>query len=250
MKLSKAGKASAVIKGQVSFTLGGRDLSFGDSSISPFGVSGLAWGELSPERHFGQQVYVRIRLPDSGQVEFQLRAQIIREYRPGAESMGLKFEMDDEQRQYLAAFVTKQGASPGEYLRKYPRIPALESCRSFPIRAMVLNPAGVSKTSRTEYPIVFDVANLNPVGSLLFTQSPLALEIEPGQDISLVYEPRGPIHTQIKIEASVRFICDELSAGSGNLVRYVGTKFIEIEPASHNAFLEMMRGILSELEQG
>lgn len=210
-------------------------------NISPFGVTGLSWGDLDSNDWFGRKVTVHVQLLIGGGLRFKTQAYVLRESTAVAEHFGLKFELGDEEGKKLQEFVRAQGTYPTEYLRKYPRIPATKQITTFPVHAAVRR-EGKYQT------FVLDIKNLSPNGILLSSENPMALRIVPGERLELTIDPRGWFPFQIKVQALVCRIVDEKLGDNQNIYRLIGMRFLKVEEPHRTAFLDLLRDILSQMK--
>src|SRR4051812_39615298 len=120
------------VKGTIRFVLEKRRFEVLPQNISPYGVTGLPWGELSATEHFGHKVEVEVELAVGDGLSFKCRGHVTREYTATSEAMGVKFELDPALTEKVGEYVRKYGYSPSEFLRKYPRIPSSSMIQPFP----------------------------------------------------------------------------------------------------------------------
>jgi hypothetical protein len=233
------------VKGHLSFTLDQHSLEFVHQNISVYGVMGLPWGQLSPSAYAGRDVEVTIKIPADPALIIKSKAYIIRESTQYSETFGLKFNMNPDQALTLARHITKHGFYPTAYMRKYPRIPSLNTIQTFPLHVIIqpLNP----KLQAQFQNISLTVANLSPNGILIASESPLVGTLHPGERIRLILEPRGAASKQITVEALICRSYDDTHTDSGNTLRFLGIKFIKVDEANRTSFLNMLKHILSQL---
>jgi len=239
------------IKGHLSFTFENQNIEFIHQSLSVYGVAGLPWNQLDPNKHFGQRVHVSVKIPGAEPLSFQAPARITREYSLSQRKMGLAFDLSQQQREQLGAMIKKAGFFPTDHIRKYPRIPSTEMIRTFPLRSIVIptRRAATGETVTLAQPMVFDVENLSPNGLLLKTENSAAGELMPGDRLSITLEPRGWFPTPIVAEGALCRILDEIHPRTGNTVRRIGIKITQINELNRQAFLDLMRDILSSLKK-
>jgi hypothetical protein len=242
------------IKGHLAFKIDRRELEFIHQNISVFGVAGLPWGQLDPRDHFGRETSVSIRITQPEALAIQGRARIMRESTAVGEHMGLRFELEPDARAKLSALIAKHGFYPTEYLRKYPRIPASSAIQTFPLRAVVYGGDDGALAERSAVfaksadPLVFDVANLSPNGVLLHTENQSALLIQPGDRLRVLLEPRGWFPMPIRAQGMVCRVSDEMGSSSGNLIRYLGVKFTQLDDVNRTAFMDLLKDILGKIK--
>ncbi len=239
------------IKGHLSFTLENQNIEYIHQNLSVYGVSGLPWNQLDPNQHFGQRVQVSVKIPGAEPMAFQTPARITREFSLSQRKMGLAFELTQDQRDQLIALIRKSGFLPTDHIRKYPRIPSTELIRTFPLRSIVIptRRAATGETVTLAQPMVFDVENLSPNGVLLKTENTAASELMPGDHVSITLEPRGWFPTPIIAEGTLCRILDEVHSRTGNTVRRIGIKIIQINELNRQAFMDLMKDILASLKQ-
>ncbi len=232
------------LKAHIAFTVDKHMLNFTEKSITPFGTHSLPWNPLSPKKHFGRKTIVNLRVLVSEPVNIQTPARITREHSFYGEQMGLRFEMDPEQRKILDGFVKHEGHHPGDYSRKYPRIPTTPDVPSFPMRVLGV----LQERQENMIPLIFDVGNISIGGILLKTENPYSLSIQLGHQLDLYLEPRGDLPLQISMQGQVCRIMEDLSTETGNLVRYFGVKFTRISEENRAAYLELLKDVLERLK--
>ena len=237
------------LKGHLTFKVDNRDLEFIHQNISVFGVAGMPWGSLNPRDHFGKEVMASVRITFSEALSILTHARIMRETTAVGEHMGLKFHLEKEAHAKLSALIAKHGFYPTEYLRKYPRIPANSVIQTFPLRVVAFPDLESAEPDSTfKDPLVFDVGNLSPNGILLHTENQSALIIQPGDKIRILLEPRGWFPMSIRMQGLVCRVSDELSVESGNLIRYLGVKFVKVDDINRTAFLDLLKDILTKIK--
>ena len=118
---------------------------------------------------------------------------------------------------------------------------------TFPLRALVYPEGGTS----TNTPIaLLTSGNLSPDGILLHTENQAALNVRPGDRLSLMLEPRGWFPMSIKVQGLVCRVSDEMNPQSGNLMRYLGIKFTKVDDVNRTAFLDLLKDILARIKSG
>jgi hypothetical protein len=234
------------VKGHLAFTLDGKPQEFIHQNLSAFGVTGLPWGPLDPALHFGREVDVQVRIPAEKSAQFTTRATILRENTLFGSHMGLRFRLEPAARAMVESLVRKIGFTPTEYLRKYPRIPSAENIATFPMRVLGM-PEGADLNH--PLPTSFDVGDLSPNGVLLSTENQAAMEIAPGARIDLVLEPRGWFPHSVRVLGLVCRVSDEKHPTSGNLIRYLGIKFVRVDEPNRLAFLDLLKDILHRIKK-
>jgi hypothetical protein len=239
------------IKGHLTLKGGeaGSLLEFSNQSISVFGVGGLPWSTLNPQRDFGRWVETSVLIPGSDPFHFDSPAVILRESTLYHELMGLKFRLDPEVKERLSALIARHGTYPTEYIRKYPRIPSQESLRTFPLRVVLTAEHQTQvPVSSQDAPLSLDVENLSPNGVLLSTDNPIAQSIRPGSRVHLVLEPRGWFPVQVKAEGMICRVVDDIDSGNENVIRFLGVKFTRMDELDKAAFLGLLKDILENLK--
>lgn len=237
------------VKGHLYFSLAGHQLEFIHQNVSHFGITGLPWAPLSPHEHFGKTVNVQVKLQSPEQMQFRTAAYIVRERTTVSDFMGLKFRMDAQLRSEIEAIIKRHGKMPADWKRKYPRIPSAMHLDTFPLRVLgTLSSDAHLSSGGVHTPIVFDVGNIGPQGLQIFTENPLAASFKPGQRLTLLIDPRGKFHTQIRAQASICRIIDEVHGDSGNAVRYLGLSFTKLDSVNKAAFLKLLSTILTKIQ--
>lgn len=234
--------APVFVKADVSFDINEITLNFQNRNISLFGVSGLASSRLNPEEYVGKEVKAAIRLSAERQISFNTHATILSEKTTNTRSFGLKFRLNDLDRQKISSAVAKLGFYPTEYIRKYPRIPASSDIRTFPLRVIAHDLGG------SEKPLIWEIANLSPNGVLLWSESPFAESIEPGARLSLELEPRGSFPARVRIEGLVCRISHDINY-NGNDLRYLGVKFLKIDEDNRKIFMDLLKDVLERVKR-
>jgi len=234
------------VKGDVEFQLDDYSLQFKNRNLSVFGVSSLPWPPLSPERHFGCSVVARIRVMTPEGFEFKSNAYIVREQTATSQQMGLKFIMDEKNRDKFTEIIRAQGFYPTEYMRKYPRIPSSSRIQTFPLRIIGAHVKPLMDSEQT--PIIFEVYNISLGGVLIATENPLALTIEPNTRINIFLEPRGDFSIPITVEGMVCRASDDINLENGNLIRSFGIRFTKVSSENRVIFLELLKDILNRIK--
>ncbi len=238
------------VKGSLEFTFEGHFHTYDKQNLSAYGVSGLQWGELDPERHFSKKLKVTVKLDTPEPFTFTAEAQIIREATQVSEHMGLKFSLAPEQAKRVNALIAKYGFFPTEYIRKYPRIPSLSVIQTFPLRVQATTLVTATKANPKVKPVdhIFDVGNLSPNGILLSTESLPAQTLMPGQRLLLRMEPRGWFPVGIEMEGVICRVVDDINTRNGNIIRYIGIKFTKVDEINKTIFLDLLKDILERLK--
>lgn len=226
-------------------------LEFKNRNVSLHGLYGLPWPPLSPKAHFGRTVQAQLVLQTPEPVAVQIPAVISRERTFRSDWMGLTFldsESEAQARAALRRAIEHHGFYPQHYTRKTPRIPASERIQTFPLKALgVLQD---DRPSRSSAPIVFDVRNISLGGVLLSTENPNALPLQLDQVLSLYLEPRGSFTHQIQLKVQICRTIEELRPGSGNPVRYLGMRFVQLDAVNKAAYLELVRDVVQRISIG
>jgi hypothetical protein len=234
------------VKANVRFELEGRRLDFLQQNVSEGGVSGLPWGDLKATEHFGAKVRCDVELP--GAQGFTTPAHIVREYTTTTETMGLKFDMQPAQLKSVTELIRSHGHTPTDIIRKYPRIPSNTIIQTYPTHALV-TPVSSTTLVLNEQSLVFDIINLSPNGALLSTENQMALMMQPGEKIDVTLQPRGWFPTQVKMQAQICRVVDDIDQQSGNLVRSLGVRFGKMDELNKTAFLDLLKDILEQLKE-
>jgi hypothetical protein len=230
------------IKGQLALACGEHRLEFNRKNISLFGVSGLPWGPLNAQQHFGKYADVSIKIASLDHFGFETRGYIMREYTLYSEHMAIRLRLDEATQKEVRARIGKHGFFPTDYIRKYPRIPSNPKIQSFPLSV-------IARIDDESDPIVFGLRDISPNGVLISTENQAALRLKAGDRIQLALDPRGWFPAQIHCQGMVCRITDDLEPVSGNLTRYLGMRFSKIDDINKIAFLDLMRDILKRLQE-
>ncbi|MCM2322717.1 MAG: PilZ domain-containing protein [Oligoflexia bacterium] len=235
------------VRGHINFTVPstpeGRNFEFTHQNISVSGVSGLPWGTLNRQDHFGLQVEVTVRIPTEQPLSFKTTATITRESTAFADHMGLRFNLPLETARSLAELIRKDGYFPTDYIRKYPRIPSLPIIRTFPLKALVMPRPDIP------YPLSFDVLNLSPNGVLISTENQAAEQLRPSQKVDLILEPRGWFPMPIRLQGVICRVSEEVSPRSSNVSRSFGIKFSRVDEMNRTAFVDLLKDILERFKE-
>jgi hypothetical protein len=241
--------APVFVKGNIRFELNGQRYEFLQQLVSTGGVNGLPWGALSPTENFGAQLDVELEIVSDEPLSLEVRAHLTREYTTTTETMGVHFDLDPEQERTLGAYVARYGETPKDIPRKYPRIPSNTLIQTFPTHALVSANSSAALALTNDQSLVFDVVNLSPQGALLSTENQMALMMQPGEKVTIVLQPRGWFPTQIRLQATIQRVTDDVAGISGNLIRFMGVKFGKIDELSRTAFLDLLKDILEQLKE-
>jgi hypothetical protein len=76
----------------------------------------------------------------------------------------------------------------------------------------------------------------------------MALMMQPGEKIELMLQPRGWFPTQVKMQAQICRVTDDIHQVSGNLVRSLGVRFGKMDELNKTAFLDLLKDILEQLK--
>jgi hypothetical protein len=235
------------VTGNISFELEGRRLEFLQQNISQTGVNGLPWGDLKATEHFGARVRCEVELAGIEGTAFSTDAHIVREYTLTTETMGVKFDLPAAQQKSVNELIRKHGHPSTEIVRKYPRIPLNKTIQTYPTHAVVAAIGSTTLVLNEQY-LVFDVMNLSPNGALLSTENQLALMMQAGEKIDVTLQPRGWFPTQVKTQAQIVHVSDDIDQRSGNLVRAIGVRFGKMDELNKTAFLDLLKDILEQLK--
>jgi hypothetical protein len=230
------------IKGRLTLVCGKYRLEFTRKNVSIFGISGLPWGPLSAQEHFGKPVDLKVEIASLDHYGFTTTGYIMREYTLYSEHMAIRLRLDPETQREVRARIQKHGFFPTDYIRKYPRIPSNPKIQSFPLNV-------IAQIDGHADPIVFGLRDISPNGVLISTENQASLRLKPGDRIQIALDPRGWFPAQIRCQAMVCRVSDDLEPGSGNLTRYLGVRFTKIDDMNRAAFLDLMKDILQRLQQ-
>lgn len=233
------------IKGNIEFTVDDVTLSFTHKNISAFGISGLSWSTLSPQKYFGTVVLADVELSSPEPYFFATQAILLREQTPYAEYMGLKFTLTSEERNHVSGLIKNYGFYPTEYARKYPRIPYSAKIQTFPYQIISQS---VDKDMETP-PLVFNIQNLSIGGVLVSCENPFGFSIQPGQRFILSFQPRGDFSVHISVQGMICRVMEDVDPVSGNIIRLFGIKFTKVDEENRVAFLELLKDILTRLKE-
>jgi hypothetical protein len=237
-----------IIKADLQFTIDDVTLDFEQHNISAYGAYGLEWSNPPPNKCLGKKVTVTINILSPEVVSFSAPALIMREKSSQKETMALKFDLKPSDRDQLNALIEKGGFYPTEYVRKYPRIPASQDVKTFPLKA-------IATVQQDEGPndepvsLIMDVENLSPGGIMLKSENHNAFAIQPGERFHIMLEARGDFHSQIHVMGLICRVIDEQEPKTGNLSRYFGIKFTHMDDQNRSAFLELLKGILTDIKK-
>jgi len=232
------------IKAHLTFSLDNQTFDFVNRTISLFGCSSLSVPKGNLAEIVGKTTIVTIKIPSNPPDVIQTKALIMAERSINSVGIGLKFQLEAEESIKLSTHIAAHGFYPTEYVRKYPRIPSTAAIQTFPLRTTVV-PLGSNDEATSVH--IFDVANLSPNGVLITSESSLT-ELEPGKRISMVLEPRGWFPVQVEIEGLVCRITEDLNLENGNIIKYVGVKFIKINEENRIAFMDLLKDILQKVK--
>jgi len=230
------------IKGDIHYTLLGESFDYKDKNISLYGVGGLSWGKLNPEKHFGLELMVLVTIGGENPTVFRTSASITSERTDKSAFMGLKFNLGPAQTLKLRQVIEKGGLPPSTYMRKYPRLPAYEWVGTFPIRARIFARSKIKGGKSIE--AVMDVINISPNGILIFTENPVVKGLYPGDPIQLTLEPRGKFKLNVDVKGKICRTFDEKNLNNGNIKRQFGIQFVAMDKRNRIIFLEWLKDIL------
>lgn len=227
------------IRGNLEFDLKPHHIVLAKKNISTFGSTGLPWKPLHPETHFGLPIMLHVETDTPEHFKFKTRAHILRETTLTARYMGLRFLLDEITRKKLSVLVDRHGHSPGDYVRKYPRIPSQRTIYTFPTKATIISPQR----------IVMDVLDLSPTGILLSTDNQSAQDLRPGKQIDFILEPRGWFPTAVRLDGYICRVTDDLDADNGNVIRRIGIQLGQPDRKNKTAFLDLLKSILLKIQE-
>ena len=216
------------------------------------GVFGLPWPPLSPKDHFGRVVQVALTLHTTDGTQVQTPATLCRERTFRSDWMGLSFQYDlsrdDRAFRTIRRAVELYGFYPQNYQRKTPRIPVSQKIQTFPLKVLgMLKQEGLSTSAP---PIVFDVKNISLGGVLLSTENPHVFPIQLDDVLTLYFEPRGSFTQQIQVQAQVCRTIEEMHLASGNPVRTLGLRFVQMDTPQKAAYLDLIRDVVGRIRDG
>ena len=217
-----------------------KEFNFINQPVSPFGIAGLRWAHFDPIDHVGDEVKATVQVISSDPFTFSTDALLTAEATTDATYLGIKFYMNPSDQERLSAAIKKEGFYPTSYIRKYPRIPAIDTIYSMPVRAIV-------KT--TETMIVFDIANISPNGILLQTENPTAVTLMPGSRITVQIEPRGDILQSFRFEGMICRIIMDKNPRTKNINRFLGIRLTKMEDAEKAIFQSVLKAVIANLQQ-
>jgi hypothetical protein len=227
------------VRSNFSFKLLGQEYSFTNQGVSLFGVSGLRWHNFAPIEHVGEQLTISVDVLTRNRFQFTAPAMITAEVTTDATYLGLKFYLQDQDREKLHQAIKAEGYYPTNYMRKYPRIPAWRNIARMPLRTIV--------TTRDGELIVFDIANLSPGGILLHTENPNAAVYTPGANIHGQVEPRGGTFLPFQFDGMVCRLLLDQHPQSKNTNRFLGVRFLRLDPNQKENFLGILRAVLDDI---
>jgi hypothetical protein len=124
------------IKANISFSLGEQHYFFPGVGVSLFGVTSLTWKDFDPLERLGQRVNVNVDVLASKKTRLFAAAELLAEQGMTTNYLGLRFLLTADQKNWLQNVIASEGYYPTEYIRKYPRIPALATLNEMPLRAI------------------------------------------------------------------------------------------------------------------
>ncbi len=227
------------VPANIEFTLKGKAYAFAKEGVSLFGTAGLIAPDFSPIDLVGDIVTVTINVLTFPPLRISTPAQLTAQLTTEKEYIGLKFRLNDFDRERMSEVIRREGFYPVSYIRKYPRIPARESIPYIPIRAVVLTPGeGVT---------VFDVANISPNGILLYSENFKSNFFPPGAEILMQVEPRGQMFEPFDVEGIVRRVVMDKNNKSGNVTRFLGVRFSRILDEGEENFRAILFAVLTAI---
>ncbi|MGK5084056.1 PilZ domain-containing protein [Bdellovibrionota bacterium FG-1] len=200
---------------------------------------------MNPKTDFGREISVALRIPSTENIHLVTRGYLMRESTTVAQRMGIKFCLEPDIQTKLSQLIQVSGFYPTDYLRKYPRIPTDTRIQTFPVHVL----ASLEGQPAATPPIVLSISNLSPNGLLLYTENQQALTLNPGQKIRLTIEPRGWFPMPVQLQGLICRIVDELEPKNGNIIRYLGIKFLSVDDINRTAFLDLLKDILGQIKK-
>ncbi len=232
------------VKGNIQFAHEEISLKFNNKNISAYGATGLTWSPLDPQKHFGARMMTDVTLNLPEPMQFSCESVLIREQDLNSDYMGIKFILDERQRNKLHTVIAQHGYYPTEYMRKCPRIPQLPKIQTYPLQVIA---QAIFKDLETP-PIVMNIQNLSLGGLLGSSENPFTFSILPGQKLDLYFQPRGDFSVQITVQGTVCRVMEDVDTDSGNVLRMFGIKFSRVDEQNRASFLELLRDILTRMK--
>lgn len=234
------------MKGDIRFSVDGQEFQFNCRDISRYGIIGLTWHRLSPEKHLGKGVDLCVTVHSVQSTNVNLKAYIVREQTAQSMHINLKFARDQQTQQAIDSLFERQEPKPPPANRKYPRITFSRTLMTFP--AHVLVSFGLQSGSRNGAHSVFDVGNLSPNGVLLTSENQMLPRMGPGTYLQLTFEPRGPFHHYIHARGMVRRQLDDIDMENENLLRCLGVEIVGMDELNQDYFRELIKSILLQIK--
>jgi hypothetical protein len=152
----------------------------------------------------------------------------------------MKFLLDQPNRLKLGASIHDEGFYPPDHSRKYPRIPATDEIPQMPLRAIIKTDDGAL--------IALDIADMSPSGILLYSENSKVDQYPPDTKIRVQVEPRGEQFKPFNFTGLVCRVVRDTSMRSGNITRYLGVKFVELEETDKRNFTGILQAVLTKLK--
>jgi hypothetical protein len=229
------------IKSNFVFKIREREFSFLNHGVSVFGITGLKWTHFDPIDRVGEKVQITIDVLAKQRFSLTTAARLTSEQTTDATYLGMRFDLSEFDKMKLTGAIAREGFCPTEYIRKYPRIPAVASVAAMPLRVIA------QEDSLGEL-MVFDVANVSPNGILLHSENPKAILFQPGSRIRAQVEPRADLFHAFDFEGVVcRLVMDKHPALS-NITRYLGIRFLNIPKDQKAHFLDLLKVIVKSFQ--
>jgi len=235
-----------MIKGDLDFGIESFNLKFINKNISTVGVIELPWQPLRPDKHFGSHIKVGITIREPEPLKFRTPAYITREKNSAGLWMGIKFVLEEKNREQLQKLIRRHGFYPKAFERKYPRIPVNPEMGALPLRAM----GELSDIEGNDSaPYVLDLHNISLGGILVSTENPFAMTLSPGDNLRIWLEPRGDTRERICVDTRICWTSEELNSKNGNLLRLMGLSFVKMDDTSKPVFMALLKKVLTGMSQ-
>lgn len=218
--------------------------------VSATGVFGLKWPPFVPAHHFGKLVTVKVQLQVGHSISsFETSASVAREITMRAERMGLRFLFPNKEAlARVSAFINQHGHLPGEYTRKYPRIPSSQFMEEFKLKAA--GTALETPLNPTPKKIVYRINNLSPDGLMISTGSENARFVRPGDliDLRLQGETKGSAASEIGVKCRVYRCLQEVNPLTHEENWSFGVQFFRMEERQKQAYFKVLEKILQTIK--
>jgi hypothetical protein len=235
----------SLIKANITVSFLDRKLEFEHKAISRDGIHGLRWNPIYSVYDLKTPVVVQIQTLVEPSLSMKIHAFMVREKSADSSSMGLSFNLNEEDYNRLSFHIQKHGYTPPSSTRGSPRLPSVEFAKTFPAYAAVDSD---DDALGGYFPVVLRVMDLSMKGLLLEAKDIITQKISPGTPLKITLEPRGWFPSPVQSKGVIRRVMDTISLDTHQPVRYLGIELSKMNEANKLLYKKLLQSIVDDMK--